>query len=131
MSLAHPLLQVRSRHFVFQARGLCGLAVCLASTGPLSRPCAGQEVRPSRLQGKVVTESEVPLPGAEITILDISRTVDGSLQYFFGTQKRDDRLERVHPSRVEMVAVYRDPAEMPAEAAMFVNNDCAIMIWTR
>jgi len=30
-----------------------------------------------------------------------------------------------------MVEVYRGPAETPAEAAMFANNDCAIMIWSR
>jgi hypothetical protein len=56
--------------------------------------------------------------------------IDGSLQYP-GGDDYDDRLERVHPSRVEMVEVYRGPAEMPAEAAMFGNKDCAIMIWTR
>jgi len=56
--------------------------------------------------------------------------IDGSLQYP-GGDVYDDRLERVHPSRVEMLEVYRGPAEMPAEAAAFANNDCAIMIWTR
>jgi hypothetical protein len=56
--------------------------------------------------------------------------IDGSLQYPVG-KTSGDRLERVHPSHVEMVAVFRGPAEMPAEAAMFAHNDCAIMIWTR
>ena len=56
--------------------------------------------------------------------------IDGSLQYPV-THASGDRMERIHPSYVEMVAVFRGPAEMPAEAAMFVHNDCAIMIWTR
>jgi carboxypeptidase family protein/TonB-dependent receptor-like protein len=56
--------------------------------------------------------------------------IDGSLQYPV-TGTSGDRLERIHPSHVELVAVFRGPAEMPAEAAMFVQNDCAIMIWTR
>ena len=56
--------------------------------------------------------------------------IDGSLQYPV-TLTSGDRLDRIHPSHVEMVAVFRGPAEMPAEAAMFVHNDCAIMIWTR
>lgn len=55
--------------------------------------------------------------------------IDGFLQYPVGVTS-GDRLERIHPSRVEMVEVYRGPAEMPAEATSS-NNDCAIMIWTR
>lgn len=54
--------------------------------------------------------------------------IDGAIQY---GGPPGDLLGRVHPSHVEMVAVFRGPAEMPAEAAMFANNDCAIMIWTR
>lgn len=56
--------------------------------------------------------------------------IDGFLQYPVSFTS-GDRLERVHPSRVEMVEVYRGPAEMPAEGATFVQNDCAIMIWTK
>ncbi|MGQ0549167.1 MAG: carboxypeptidase regulatory-like domain-containing protein [Armatimonadota bacterium] len=56
--------------------------------------------------------------------------IDGSLQYpVEGTS--GDRLDRLLPSQIEMIAVFRGPAEMPAEAAMFAYNDCAIMIWTR
>lgn len=56
--------------------------------------------------------------------------IDGSLQHPVRFSSHD-LLERIHPSQVEMVAVFRGPAEMPAEAAMFVHNDCAIMIWTK
>ncbi len=58
--------------------------------------------------------------------------IDGNLQRPMppdGTS--GDLLDRVLPSQIEMVAVFRGPAEMPAEAAQFVSNDCAIMIWTR
>jgi hypothetical protein len=38
-------------------------------------------------------------------------------------------LERVLPSQIEMIEVYRGPAEMPAE---FIDDSCAaIAVWTR
>jgi iron complex outermembrane receptor protein len=37
-------------------------------------------------------------------------------------------LSRILPSQIELVEVYRGPAEMPAE---FLPDECAIVIWTR
>ncbi len=37
-------------------------------------------------------------------------------------------LSRVLPSHVELLEVYRGPAEMPAE---FLEDECAIVIWTK
>jgi hypothetical protein len=58
--------------------------------------------------------------------------IDGNLQRPVAPDGTSGEfLDRVLPSQIEMVALFRGPAEMPAEAAQSVQNDCAIMIWTR
>ncbi|HEV8355860.1 MAG TPA: carboxypeptidase regulatory-like domain-containing protein [Gemmatimonadales bacterium] len=71
----------------------------------------------------------------------VSVWIDGAQQYFAEFYRKPvgpndstaiavgDFLERVRPSEIEMVEVYRGPSEIPAE---FLSGGCAaIVIWTR
>lgn len=51
--------------------------------------------------------------------------------YVDGTRRRDFLLDRLDPEVIELVEIYRSPAEVPTEFRMDTNRCGAIVVWTR